>query len=473
MTLPEGFVPDAPEGFEPDTTPAAAPAESTPAKVVRIAREELAATPARMWEGVKNAASTAIETVRNPSMRTVLPLTLGPGSGAVSRLAALAAGAVADQPSSDPMQNVRTGATAIFGSPSNPLSMILSPAVMEAVTGGAGKVFRSTAPGARAVNAADAQRVGQAIDEVAPTLKPGATAQEMQRTAEGPGLARIGEGKEAAVQEIERRMENTPAQSATYIPPGEMPMPSLATSTVVGRTSPSPGGMVTRRGVYGEPTGTVEVPPAAGVPVTVGRGTMSLREANDALSEIGDMLRGAKPLDPRYANVDLKQLYGQIANEIRGGIQQVAGPEAAQIWDTAQRNYRAGRNVLDLLTRPNLFRQGQFTLAELQRVLKDPEARAELARGLGGNLATGENLGAYNRLVGAITRGAEPGMVDELAGKAPGFFSGRGSYGFWRLPIEGLRRVLPNASTRYVGQVPYTVPTSVRTLLDVEAARAQ
>lgn len=414
--------------LERDLGPEPAP-ESTLGKVARIAGEELVKTPGRMIEGVKNALTGAAETFANPKPSTTLPLTLGPGSTIVSRLGSIAAGKMMDQPSTDWWENLKTGAKGVVGDWEKPMTMLTSPAAMEAAFPAAGKVFRSTAPGARAVNAADARNFGETAADVAPTLKPGTTANAMQRTAEGQGLARIGAGKEAAVQDAEAaiKMAN-PTRTK-----GEIPIPSM------------------------------------------GSPYMPLRDANAELSSIGDQMRGIKPLDPRFPkDVNLKVEYGKLAEDIKNGIATIAGPDAAAKWTAAQGAYRAGREISgEMLSRPNLFRQGEFTMAELQRWLKNPTNRADLARSLGGDLSTGQNLGAYNRLVGEITRGAEPGMVDQLAGRAPGLFSGRGSYGSWRVPLEAVRRVLPNASSSYVGRVPYSPSPATQTIADILTERTQ
>ena len=122
-------------------------------------------------------------------------------------------------------------------------------------------------------------------------------------------------------------------------------------------------------------------------------------------------------------------------------------------------------------------RTGTLHACEQEGVAPDLMA---IAKGLGGNLGTGANLDAYNKLVGSITRGAEPGMVDRLAGQAPGIMSGRGSYGAWRAPMELLRQLFPNASTKYVGnpefltgagRIPATMPPMLQQILDLAAQR--
>lgn len=457
-----------------------------------------AASPSGFAEQVKSNFGGAVEGFRNPSATTLT--TLAAPQSLLGRVGAVAAGTMMDQPATDWWENLKTAGKGAGAA--------LIPEIL--IPGGA-KLFRSTEAGRQAVNRADAARVGRAMGEAAPTLQPGTTAEAMQRTAEGPGLARLGAAKEATTQAAEAAIGK--GSPATYVPPGEIPMPSLAYRELVGATPPSPTRAVTqpalegpgvttgpttqvRRGVYGEET--VALPTASATPGRVvhqptgereflshegtqldavapifsGKSTWSLRDANAALSEVGDMMHGRKPLDPRFKDVDLGKLYGQIVNDIKGGLAQVSGPEAAANWEAGQAAYRAGRSgVLPLLERPNLIRQGQFTAQDLQRWLKEPTNRADLAKALGGDLATGQNLGPYTRLVESITRGAQPGMVDELAGRAPGLFSGRGSYGMWRVPVEAARALFPNASSRYVGRQPYTPPSSVQTLLDLMSER--
>lgn len=430
--------------------------------VGEILLKNLKAVPGRALADVKGVgsaignAASAVTNLEEPLPRTPLSTALplvagGPGSSVVTRLGAMAAGKMLDNPSTDPMENLTNALKGVVGDWRKPLSMVTSPATMEAIFPAAAKVFRSTGPGRRAINAADAENFGTAAGEVAPTLQPGMTAPAMQRTAEGQGLARIGAGKEAAVSDIEAALNAAPAQT-----------PHFTNAQGQGFVRGAQPGQWAPARLQGE----IPIP-------SVGR-NMTLRDANAELSSIGDQMRGIKPLDPRFPrDVDLRAEYGRLADDIRNGVAQVAGPDAAAQWTAGQGAYRAGREISgEMLSRPNLFRQGEFTLAELQRWLKNPDNRAELARSLGGNLGTGQNLGPYNRLTSEIQRGAPVGMVDQLAGQAPGLLSGRGSYGSWRVPLEMIRRVLPNASSSYVGRVPYTVPASAQTLADIGAERA-
>lgn len=140
----------------------------------------------------------------------------------------------------------------------------------------AGKIMRS-APGAKGrIAAKDAREFGEWIDQHTDMGRP-LTVDDLMEMASGPGLAKSGAAKEARVEVIERLLDNRP----------------------------------------------ISVP-------TVSDAPMSLRDANRALSEIGDMLRGVKPLDPRFKDADLKQLYGRVADEIRSGIAATEGQLARE-----------------------------------------------------------------------------------------------------------------------------------------------
>lgn len=94
-----GAAPTTPPPDYPTTPPpdyqAPAPDTSglTLGKVGQIVGEEAAATPGRVMEGVKSGASSLWETLKNPTMGTVLPLSLaGPAAPAVKGAAAAAPG---------------------------------------------------------------------------------------------------------------------------------------------------------------------------------------------------------------------------------------------------------------------------------------------------------------------------------------------------------------------------------------------
>ena len=234
-----------------------------------------------------------------------------------------------------------------------------------------------------------------------------------QRVAGGPGLAQLGENKETAVRALEQ------------VAP-QIPMPSL------------------------------------------GGATVSIRQANDELSRVGDMMRGIRPLDPRFKDADLKQLYGTIAREIRDGIEQVAGPQAAAFWDQTQGTYRAGRALLKPLTKSSAFRTGeelQFNTPAIQRLLANPESERMLRQKLGDE--------GFEALRSVMLRGGKPGEVDILTGGAGNTLSAlqqvlrgtnTGASQYVRVPIT---TALPNLGSAYAGQAPYTMPQNMRTLFDM------
>ena len=367
-------------------------------------------------------------------------LTAKPGvKGAAQRVgAAVAGGEVGGQ-----LEGETTGMGALKGGGPVAVAESVSPVV---------SFLRRSMPGAaRKIAADDAARVGAALDEAAPTLQPGRTAPEMQRTAEGQGLTRIGAAKENVVADLEAQLKAIPKQT-----------PDFTDAKGVNWVRVPGGGWQKARAA-----GEIPMP-------SLGEPSMTLRDANAKLSEIGDMMRGIKPLDPRFPkDVDLKVKYGEVVEDIRKGIAGVVGPEAAQRWASGQAQYRAGRFIGDdVLGRTGAFKQGEFNITDLQRWLKNPENRADLARATGGDLGKGTKLDAYNRIVNSITRGAEPGMSDRMAGEAPGLLSGRGSYGAWRVPAEIGRRLLPNASSRYIGRLPGAIDPSTQAVLDLLGQRA-
>lgn len=377
----------------------------------------------------------------NPAAKAVVPQTpLEAGAMAGTMLAGPAAPLVKAVPYLGRAMTVGRGALGrilggavggeiggeVSGEPTGKGALVGGGAATVGEVGGAaaGKLYRSTDMGRRQIAADDARNVGNAIDAAAPTLKPGTTANAMQRTAEGQGLARINAAKEAAVADIEKQL--------AAARPGDLDLPA----------------------------GLIPVP-------ALGKQT-TLREANAELSAIGDMMRGIKALDPRYKDVDLKAKYAEVANGITDGIEAVLGPEAAARWAQAvQAPYRAGRFLGDnVLGRTSLFRQGEFNITDLQRWLKNPDNRAALAKATGGDLGKGTNLAAYNQFVDAVERGAAPGMVDRMTGEAPGLLSGRGSYGLAALPMRLLHALLPNASSKYVGNVSQQMPPALQAILD-------
>lgn len=180
----------------------------------------------------------------------------------------------------------------------------LSAAAGETAASVVGKVLRSM-PGAKGrIAAADAERfrAGLPADlQAATEAAPGATTTERLRSvAAGPGREAIGQTKEGAVQAIESLIGDRPIR-----------IPSLSDQP------------------------------------------MSLRDANLRLSEIGAKAFSRNPLDRTVQGIDQRQLYGQVANEIRAGIAEAEnayrqGLAAARTAATAQGTRRA----LPSLTEP-------------------------------------------------------------------------------------------------------------------------
>src|SRR3990167_4016129 len=128
--------------------------------------------------------------------------------------------------------------------------------------------------------------------EVAPPLRGATTVGGVREMAAGGGLANLGQMKESAVRQIER---------------------------VIG------------------PTARFEM-------LSLGGSAMTLREANDRLSEIGARAFSRNPLDRTFQGIDQRQLYGEVARDIRRGIARAERGMAEGIEATAAgMTERAGR----------------------------------------------------------------------------------------------------------------------------------
>src|SRR3972149_3661451 len=150
-------------------------------------------------------------------------------------------------------------------------------ALGEAGGAGANKLLRSLPGMQRAINLRDVRSVGETVGEIAPPLRGATTVGGVREMAAGGGLANLGQMKESAVRQIER---------------------------VIG------------------PTARFEM-------LSLGGSAMTLREANDRLSEIGARAFSRNPLDRTFQGIDQRQLYGEVARDIRRGIARAArGPPA-------------------------------------------------------------------------------------------------------------------------------------------------
>src|SRR3989304_5576375 len=140
-------------------------------------------------------------------------------------------------------------------------------ALGEAGGAGANKLLRSLPGMKRAINLRDVRSVGETVGEIAPPLRGATTVGGVREMAAGGGLANLGQMKESAVRQIER---------------------------VIG------------------PTARFEM-------LSLGGSAMTLREANDRLSEIGARAFSRNPLDRTFQGIDQRQLYGEVGRDIRRG----------------------------------------------------------------------------------------------------------------------------------------------------------
>src|SRR3972149_307468 len=165
-------------------------------------------------------------------------------------------------------------------------------ALGEAGGAGANKLLRSLPGMKRAINLRDVRSVGGTGGEIAPPLRGATTVGGVREMAAGGGLANLGQMKESAVRQIER---------------------------VIG------------------PTARFEM-------LSLGGSAMTLREANDRLSEIGARAFSRNPLDRTFQGIDQRQLYGEVARDIRRGIARAERGMAEGIEATAAgMTERAGR----------------------------------------------------------------------------------------------------------------------------------
>jgi hypothetical protein len=285
-------------------------------------------------------------------------------------------------------------------------------AIGEGVGGIGGKVLRSL-PGAKGrIAGQDAAALGGEIGRQSPPLAGASTAGELRTMAAGPGREALGTAKEQAITQIESMLP------------------------------PSP---------------TINVP-------TLG-GPMSLRDANNKLSEIGARAFSKNPLERNILGVDQRQLYGQAANEIDAALPQDARP----LWQTAQADYKKGLALLKPLQSPSAFRQYpdevQLNTPKLQEYVANPKNEAALRNKLGDQ--------GYEALVNVLTRGGGAGTRDILApgqGRVMDALLqtfGRGQGGATQFIGAPLRTALPNVGSQYAGRAPYSLPPALQSVLDI------
>jgi len=267
--------------------------------------------------------------------------------------------------------------------------------------------------GKRNIAEGDAAGYGARMGEQSPPLAGAGTAQDLRTMASGPGRTALGDAKEQVVQAVEAQIGNQ-----------ALPMPSL-------------GG-----------TG------------------MSLRQANDALSEIGARAFSKNPLDRTFNGIDQRRLYGEVARDIEAGLGAI-DPRAAAMFAEGQAVYRQGMAFLKPLERQDAFRMDpsglQFNTPAIQRLVNSPKGEAMLRNKLGDE--------GFEALRDTMLRGGAPGEVDRLAGGPGGLLDallqmGRQGGGFGTTAALPFRTALPNVGSRYAGTAPYTAPAGAQALLD-------
>jgi hypothetical protein len=283
-----------------------------------------------------------------------------------------------------------------------------------------GKFLRSI-PGAQGrIAAKDAERLGEAIEDLSHPLKGARTVEDVYRLASGEGLKKLGDAKAAVVRDIER---------------------SVPTITV-----PSLGGRA-----------------------------VTLTEANRELSEIGVRAFSQNPLDRTINGIDQRRLYRQLSQEIES-VLTASNPDAGALWRGAQGTYSKGRALLDEVLTEGIYggKRAGMTLKTpaLQDLFRKPERVAELQAKL--------TPAEFQRLVDAVTRGAPIGARDVLRPMSLNPLSlrnlllGGGGYGLFG-PAGGfaaaLPYVAPNVASTYAGRAPFAASQSGRLAADVLAAK--
>ena len=318
----------------------------------------------------------------------------------------------------------------------------------EVVGAGGGKIVRSLPWMKGVINRADAARIGRTAGEISPPLAGAKTGKDFQGLVEDRGLSALGAAKEEALARVEGMLpgKQGPPWTAEF-PAGAIRAPSLKTR---------------------------ELPFDSSRPAGI-----SLRDASDELSRIGELLSSRQPLDPNVSRVDLARRYGELVAEIGQGLEQAGGPEARAAWEAGQTAYRKGRGIYDFLrdtkvlepggvTSP-LIDEGSLNIVKLQRSLMDPTVAADLRKALGPE--------DFDRLAQAIFRGADRTKIDRMALGGGGPLDAlmqvlRGqNTGFsqtWRVPIA---TVLPNLGSQYAGRAPYSLPPALQAILDVALQR--
>ena len=308
---------------------------------------------------------------------------------------------------------------------------------------GSRRVNQAAPGGMKAINRKDVANVAKTVNEISPPLEAPGTIRGLRETASGGGQQRLAAMKDAANTEIDAGLN----MMGTHLE-----VPSL------GQTVPT----------------KVLVPPTGGHTAGSATKPMTLQEANDELSKIGARAFSKDPAERNFNGVDQRRLYGKVYQEILDSLDN-ADPTGylRPVFEKAQSQYAKGLALVGgsgkkgVLDRAGIFkpRDGDehFGMAQLQKALTDPVYARNLERKLGP-----EN---FKKWVDTVTRGAGIGGMDALAS---------GPQTPWRVLTDFLfersggaqkgisfptRLLAPNASSRYIGNVPDVGGTSGQRLL--------
>jgi hypothetical protein len=330
----------------------------------------------------------------------------------------------------------------------------------EATSGILSKLARS-APGAKGlIGDADAARIAGAIGNISPTLKAsmGAGISSAQQLKDWVLSAA---GNKALSAEMQRATQAIDAQ----IGKGGLQIPSM-------QTGPDP--LAAIRAQLGLQPGA-PLPPGfeiqGGIPQQPG---VSLNDAWKQLGILGQRgYGGAKEAvaTRTTAGLPAREETNALRAEIETALQQ-ADPtgKALQQWQQAVGTFREGSQPLKLLkdtasgrVYPTYGEDVRLNTPMLQQRLS--QNREVLERKLGPE--------KFAELADAVNRGAPVGAKDILQ-PGPGgaldalrmIFSGKGGSAATIRAGTGVGELLPNVSSRYIGQQPMTLPPELQTILN-------
>lgn len=345
-------------------------------------------------------------------------------------------------------------------------------ALKGAVVGGGGAVageglgavlpwlFPRVAGGRAAANRQDVTNIG---GKLPPALGAPKNATEMWEAAV-TAPKRLGQAKEAAVQDLETMLPG--GAPSRYKTPGTPPAGVVDPGEWAASAAAS-----AERSKFAQALGPAQID----IP-TLGQ-SMTLREANELLSQRGEVLSGRVPLDPRFKYREPKQAYAALAQDIEGGVEAHGGPDALAKWRTLQDAYKAGRTQIKPFQAGAAYQPGQkegdaqLNLVQVASWMRNPKNAAWMIDRIGRD--------RYDELVGQITRGAGPlatdvmepglGRMSDAARQSLGRGTNTGSLQTIGVP---LRTLIPGVGRQYAGQEPYALPQKLQAILDVVMQKA-